>query len=244
MNKNDEMALILRVDVDKPYGRKNIVEKILSKVREDYWFPRINAFGYLKATQEFIEFCNANNIQGCFYFRNCTTPNKTITALLKAGGHKVGFHAENTRSIDTFSEELERFKSGINELSVTSFTKHGSGVEKLGKNHYAPYEEEKYKAWASDVTIGFPFGNAICSQAADFRIENDFYPKMFWMHKAYRHPEFPTIEHALEAANAQDVPVIIHPSNFIADSFVRSEFKRIVALSKEKSISWFVPHNS
>ncbi|NVK65536.1 MAG: hypothetical protein HWE22_13170 [Flavobacteriales bacterium] len=238
------MALILRVDVDKPYGRKSFPQKIMSKAREDFWFPQVNALGYLKATEEFISYCNENGVQGCFYFRNCTTPNKRITDLLKKGGHKVGFHAENTRTLESFSEELDVFKKETQGLSITSFTKHGSGQEKLGKHHYAPYEEDKYREWATSANINFPFGNAICSSLEDFQINDKFYPKMFWVHKDYRHQDFPTVENALDAAESLDVPVIIHPSNFIADSFVRQEFQKLVTLSNEKSIAWFTPDNS
>lgn len=234
------MALILRVDVDKPYGRNSFVEKILSKAREDYWFPKIDLFGYLKATEEFIKFCNANGVKGFFYFRNCTVPNKKVIALLKEGNHKVGFHAENTRSLETFEKELALFRSRINGLEVTSFTKHGSGDIKIGRHHYAPYEEANYRDWANQLKIKFPFGNAICEAKVDFDDVRKFYPKMFWIHHDYRHESMKTIENALEIAAESTITIIIHPSNFIAEPFVRSEFQRIVKLSNEQSIPWIV----
>ena len=60
------------------------------------------------------------------------------------GGHKIGFHAENTRTIDTFSEELNVFKKKVSPAKVESFSKHGSGQLKLGKYHYPSFEPEKY----------------------------------------------------------------------------------------------------
>lgn len=237
------MGLILRVDVDKPYGRNSAFEKIKSKLTEDYWFPRVDWLGYLKATEEFIKYCNSNGVQGFFYFRNCTVPNKKIHALLKEGNHKLGFHAENTRSLSTFQDELKSFGKRISDVQISSFTKHGSGDVKLGKNHYAPYEEGKYREWVKDVNVKFPFGNAVCDSKTDFEEIKDFYPKMFWVHKDYRHENFSQIEQVIDLSKNVDVPVIIHPSNFIADNFVREEFQKLVSLSSKNSISWTVEGN-
>lgn len=234
------MGLILRVDVDKPYGRNSSFQKIKSKLTEDYWFPKLDFLGYLKATEDFIKYCNDNGVKGFFYFRNCTVPNKKIRELLEEGGHKLGFHAENTRSLETFQGELNTFQKSTSGIALTSFTKHGSGFTKLGRNHYAPYEEDKYREWAGDVKVKFPFGNAIGESKGDFENIKDFYPKMFWMHSDYRHKEFPKVEDAIEASKKTTVPVIIHPSNFIADPFVREEFQKLVSLSKEQGIDWVV----
>jgi hypothetical protein len=40
------MAFILRVDVDKPYGRASFPAKVVSKIREDYWLPTVGWLGY------------------------------------------------------------------------------------------------------------------------------------------------------------------------------------------------------
>src|ERR1041385_3333452 len=110
------MPLILRFDVDKPYGNAGLLRRVMSKLVEDYWFPRLDAFGYLSHLAAFLRYCNEQKIQGLFYFRLCTLPNDEIKTLLKQGNHKVGFHAENTRSFETFSDELKSFKDSVPSL--------------------------------------------------------------------------------------------------------------------------------
>ncbi len=232
------MGLILRVDVDKPYGRKTILQKVTSKLREDYWFPAISCLGYLKPAESLIEYCNLNGIQGVFYFRNCTLPDKKILSLLKEGNHQIGFHAENTRSLNAFNDELERFRTRLSGTEISSFTKHGSGDIKLGKNHYAPYEPELYKKWSVESGLRYFLGNEIIGSPDDISTDKDFYPTMFWIHNEYRMETFNKLEDVIHYAKTLDIPIIIHPANFIANNFVNSEFKKLVSMAKDASISW------
>jgi hypothetical protein len=67
------MAFVLRIDVDKPYGTSNLLFKIISKLREDYFFPS-HLPGYLKSLKLLIRFLEKNNITSHIYFRICTLP--------------------------------------------------------------------------------------------------------------------------------------------------------------------------
>lgn len=233
------MGLILRVDVDKPYGHSNLFCKIISKISEDFWFPRIS-FIYLFHLKNFLEYCNKNNVKGFFYHRMCTTPSLQIFNLLIEGNHKIGFHAENTRSLDTFQNELEKFKSDTLCKTCDSFSKHGSGTYKLGRNHFPPYEEEKYLEWAEHLQIKFPFGNGIAENKDDFKPENGFYKNMFWIEPEYRSKKLSTVDEIIEISKNQDVPVLIHPCNFYTFKEVRHEFERLVELAKENNIEWVI----
>lgn len=71
------MPLVLRVDVDKPYGRATIKEKVLSKVREDLWLPAIPSIGYLSHLKIFLAFLSKEKIKAHIYFRKCTLPPKS-----------------------------------------------------------------------------------------------------------------------------------------------------------------------
>lgn len=235
------MALILRVDVDKPYGHSNLIRKVASKIAEDYFpIPIVGSFKYLSHLVEFLEYCNAQHVSGFIYHRTCTAPNKKVIELLKSGGHKICFHAENTRSFETFSRELNSFKEKVNPLAVESFTKHGSGELKLGKYHYPLYEPEKYKDWSAKAGIGFYFGNGICKNENDLYPENSFFPNMFWMERAYRNPDFSDLQKLLDAAKKKDVVVLIHPCNFHSFKIVADDFKHLIRLSKEQNVSWKV----
>ncbi len=235
------MSLILRVDVDKPYGHSNLIRKIASKVSEDYFpIPFVASFKYLSHLIEFLEYCNSQHVPGFIYHRNCTSPNKKTKELLIAGGHKVCFHAENTKNFETFSEELNSFKEKIKPLSVGSFTKHGSGQLKLGKYHYPPYEPEKYKDWGKKAATGFYFGNGICKNEMDLNSENGFFPNMFWIERDYRNPNFFDLQKLLDTAKKKDVVVLIHPCNFLSSKVVSDDFKLLVKLSKEQKVNWKV----
>lgn len=233
------MGLILRVDVDKPYGHSNLFYKIISKISEDFWFPNIS-FIYLFHLKCFLRYCNKNSVRGYFYHRMCTVPSLSIYNLLNKGNHKIGFHAENTRSIETFERELAKFKSNAYCKTCDSFTKHGSGTYKLGKHHYPPYEENKYIDWARRLQIKFPFGNGIASNSNDFNIENGFYKNMFWLEPEYRAESLSSIEEIIEIAKHQDVPVLIHPCNFYTFKVVRKEFEKLVELAKINNIEWVI----
>lgn len=237
------MPFILRVDVDKPYGRASFSQKIKSKIAENYFSYRINSLGYLKANQNFLEYCNLNKISGIFYFRNCTQPNEINRKLINLGGHKIGFHAENTRTLETFSKELQLFENSLSDSKVHSFSKHGSGNIKIGKHHYAPYEPEKYKEWSNKLGVSFPFGNEIADSEEDFPLDLsfDFIAKMFWIHEDYRTEKLNTIDQIIEIAKEKVVPIIIHPSNFRKGSKVYESFCDLIEKSKEHQIDWLIP---
>ena len=61
---------------------------------------------------------------------------------------------------------------------------------------------------------------------------------MFWINKEYRNNKMNRLDEIIEISKNIDIPVIIHPSNFIADNTVNSEFKELVKLAKENTVSW------
>ncbi len=235
------MSLILRVDVDKPYGNSNLLRKIVSKVIEDFMpIPMIGSYKYLSHCIEFLEYCNSVNVPGFIYHRICTTPNKRVVQLLKQGGHKLGLHAENTRSYDTFSKELETLRKKISDLPVDSFSKHGSGVIKIGKYHYPPYEPDNYLRWAELANVNYYFGNDICQNESDLYSKNNFFPKIFWIEREYRHENFNQLLDLVEAAKKEDVVVLIHPCNFDSTKEVKDDFKTLIELADINNVSWKV----
>lgn len=235
------MALILRVDVDKPYGSSTFFQKVISKLREDYWFPVIHRLPYLHAVETFLEFCNSRNVSGILHFRNCTIPSSNVMRLLGEGSHVLGFHAENTRTFATFSEELKSFRTQVKTSAVPIFSKHGSGYHKLGKNHHAAYEPDKYIEWAAKCSIKYPFGNGIASSPTDFESQDGFYPKMFWIEREHQSPNFKTLEEVVEIAKHRTVPILIHPENFCSTKVVRKDFEMLIDLAKSAQVNWELP---
>tara|TARA_B100000945_G_C20283812_1_gene550001 strand:- start:69 stop:779 length:711 start_codon:yes stop_codon:yes gene_type:complete len=232
------MSLLLRVDVDKPYGRHTLFRKIVSKLNEDYitYLPKF--IGYLSHLKIFLSFCNDRGVRCHLYHRICTVPDSETMQIIKREGHLIGLHLEDSRNIDCFKKELSLFTSLTGISNVKSFTKHGSGFYKLGKNHYPPYEPDKYKVWAKEIGIEFIFGNGIPSKVEDIIQVDGFYNNMFWMEPDYRSSTFNSIDKLIEIASDNDVVVLIHPSNFVADINTRNDFIKLIELANLNNIKW------
>lgn len=232
------MPLVLRVDVDKPFGRANFKEKVLSKVCENYWFPANPSFGYLNHLKKFLVFLSENEIRAHIYFRKCTLPPKKWLDKSLLDGQMIGLHAENTRNFNTFKKELEDVETHFYPRKLTSFTKHGSGEWKSGRKHYPLYEPDKYLKWSKTLGIPFLFGNRIVEEPSEFYCHDQFYPSMFWINKLYRDCERFTLHWAIDVAKENNVIVIIHPANFLASKQVRDDIRKLVSLANQQNVYW------
>lgn len=233
------MALLVRMDIDKPYGRTGFVEKVKSRICEDYWLPLIPAFGYLRDLVEVLEFFNSKNVPSICFHRLCTTPSAKVVSLLQAGGHKFGMHAEDTRSYETFVEELSILKKMCPDLPMHSFTKHGSGQLKLGRRHYYPYEPEKYLEWGKQSQMPFHSGNGV-AEMADFETEKEFYPKVFWMEPEYRSQTFNSVDQVLRLAEQKTVIISTHPENLRAIPQVKKDMITLIDEAHRRKIQFIV----
>jgi len=231
------MPFLLRIDIDKPYGHHTLFSKVLSKIRENYYFPAIDLLGYGKPINELLKLCNSQNIPAILYFRNCTIPNSETNFLINKGNYIIGFHAEDTRTISSFQNELDFFVTQIGS-KVKTFTKHGSGKLKLGKNHYPAYEPEKYKEWAKKMCLDYSFGNGIPSKIEELYSKNGFYEYMFWMERSYRKPPLENIEDLLVTAKINKIILVVHPANFYSYKQVRDDLENLIKISKANQIDW------
>jgi len=234
------MSLILRIDVDKPFGHHNMVSRIKSKISENYF--NINWLlnsGYLMHLKELLDHLNGIKISAFIYFRYCTAPDKDVLNLLEAGEHHFGFHAENTRTEDLFLNELRLFEAEVG-MNALSFTKHGSGKEKLGKNHYPKYEENKYIEWGKKH-LSFYFGNGILKNKNLTNSEEIYFPNMFWVHSSYRDESLFDISKVIKKARKEDVCIIIHPSNYYTFEIVKNDFNNIIKQSVVNEVNWLKP---
>jgi hypothetical protein len=238
------MPLILRVDIDKPFGLHSMIRRVASKLKEDYWFPDFLNFDYLGHHKEFLRYCNKNKVVGHMYHRYSTIPDKETKALTIEGGHHYGFHAENTRSLKTFQDELNLFIKLSEGLNVQSFSKHGSGQVKLGKYHYPKYEPENYKKWSKDVKILYPFGNDPAVTTEDLLVrDGNYFEHAFWLEHRYRSESLNKVEDVIEMAKKNDIVVLIHPCNYKADTQIRNDFHKLVELAEQNEIKWILLNN-
>jgi len=223
------MALIIRIDVDRPYGKEPVLRHFLSRLSSDFYFPRIEALGYLKELGIILKMLNNRKSKAYIFFRRCTLPSKSILKLIDDGGHVIGLHLENSRSFDHFIMEKNTLEWHIGK-PVLAFSKHGSGGAKYGLHHYAPYEPEKYIEWARQSGMKLFLGNLedptiLCSVN-----ETGFwaYPSAFWMEPAWRDTHKFTVDWLISEASASDIVLLLHPDNVLADPVLTEEFKRIL----------------
>ena len=218
------MALIVRIDVDRPYGKQGIVRHVASRLSSDYFLPRMNWLRYLDELKAILRILNANGKSAHVFFRKCTYPTQEVCELMEAGGHQFGLHLENSRSAETFQEELGSLEKELGRR-VIEFSKHGSGRLHLGRHHFAPYEPERYLPWAKQAGMRFFFGNLEDPELSSVQDgELLYYPSAFWLEPYWRDKvKFP-IEWLLSEAAHRDVVMLMHPDNVTASPEIMREF--------------------
>ena len=228
------MALIIRIDVDRPYGKQGFVRHVASRVSSDYFLPRMPGLRYLDELKSILRILNANGRTAHVFFRKCTYPTPAVRALMDEGGHQFGLHLENSRSAETFNEELHSLERMLGRR-VTGFSKHGSGRLHLGRYHYAPYEPEKYLTWGKDAGMKYFLGNL---ENPELRPTQDgdllCYPSAFWLEPHWRDTKRFPIEWLLREAAERDVVMLLHPDNVTSSAEIMREF--VVAVEKHETV--------
>jgi hypothetical protein len=233
------MSLVLRIDADKPYGRATFLQKVMSKMCEDYWLPKISSLGYLRPLKKCLVFLAEEKIRAHIYFRKCTLPPKSWLNGSLLNGHKLGLHAEDTRSFETFKKELEEVQAHFDSKKLSSFTKHGSGKWKGGRNHYPPYEPDKYLKWAEVLGIPFLFGNhENTNELSKFYGQHQFYPSAFWIDRPYTNHDQSTLQMVIDIAKERNLIILIHCDSFVSDKQVERSMRRLIFMARQQNVSW------
>ena len=222
------MSVILRIDIDRPYGKKNLFLRTISRIGSDLYFPKINKLGYLNDTKEIITLLNKLNCQAHIFFRRCTLPNKILQDFIIKSGHKIGLHLENSRSLSTFKNEFSIFKNHTN-TNVQLLSKHGSGKHRYGLFHYAPYEPEKYIKWAISAQMKVFFGNLEDPSIPSYSKNGlTVFPAAFWLEPYWRDTKKYSVDWLIENARNKDIVVLIHPDNITVDLFLKDQLIKII----------------
>jgi hypothetical protein len=228
------MAIILRIDVDSPYGKKNLLHHFFSRIASDFNLRPILILPYLTYLLNFVKYLNEKSIRGYFFFRRCTLPTNDVLNVLRSGRHIIGLHLENSRSFDSFKEEVETIENCI-KTKAEVFTKHGSGKYKYGLYHYPAYEPDKYLEWGTQLGMNIFYGNledpAIPSYSKNGLL---CFPAAFWLEHHWRDTESFNVEWLINESKKRDIILLIHIENIINNKkyfdeleliFKKSEFK-------------------
>jgi hypothetical protein len=204
----------------------------------DLYFPKIAGLGYLSELQTMLGWLNEVQARAYVFFRRCTLPSAPIMQMIERGGHEIGLHLENSRCFSTFLEEKQLLENHIGK-KIPSFSKHGSGGSKYGLRHYPPYEPEKYIDWASQASMRLFLGNL-----EDPRLESTtangsgliVFPSAFWLEPSWRDIEKFPVDWLLDRAQRQDIVMLVHPENVLADAGLTADFKRTIRTLESKVI--------
>lgn len=223
------MALIIRIDVDRPYGKQPFPRHVLSRLGSDLYFPKFEVFGYLRELRIILEVLNGRNARAYIFFRRCTLPSESVLRLIRQGRHVIGLHLENSRSFESFAEEKQRLERHIGE-SVQAVSKHGSGGARYGLHHYAPYEPNKYIDWGRQAEMKLFMGNLEDPSINATVDESGFrtFPAAFWLEPAWRNTTKFTIDWLVAQADSRDIVVLLHPENVLADPTLTEEFEGLL----------------
>jgi hypothetical protein len=224
------MALIVRIDVDRPYGKTPFLRHVLSRVGSDIYFPKVESFGYLRELEVILQMLNEMKARAYVFFRRCTLPSDPILELIDAGGHEIGLHLENSRSFESFRKEKSILERHIGR-PVVAVSKHGSGKAKYGFHHYAPYEPDNYAHWAQGSGMKLFLGNLEdpsippSKNGAGIRV----YPSAFWLEPSWRDTRKFTIEWLRAKASVSDIVLLMHPDNVLADPSLVEDLKSLLS---------------
>ena len=172
------MALLIRIDVDRAYGKNSFIKHVMSRLASDIYFPKIDKLGYLAPLVSVFAMLNKYKRNAYIFYRRCTLPNSMVMKEMLTNGHHIGLHLENSRSYKTFMNELQLLKGH----SITAVSKHGSGQHKHGLYHYKSYEPEKYIEWCRQAGIRCFMGNGECPNSNKINKSGvEYFPDAFWL---------------------------------------------------------------
>jgi hypothetical protein len=223
------MALIIRIDVDRPYGKRPFIRHLLSRLSSDLYFPKIARFGFLDELRTLLGWLNDEKARAYVFFRRCTLPSHSDLELLDRGRHEIGLHLENSRSFGSFLDEKRIMERHFNRR-VLAVSKHGSGGARFGFHHYAPYEPEKYIEWAQRASLRLFLGNLQDPSLAPTKTDNDVlvFPSAFWLEPPWRDTRKFTVDWLLDHGKERDIVLLIHPENVLAEPELVVDFKRLI----------------
>lgn len=223
------MALLIRIDVDRPYGSRPFARHFLSRLSSDFYFPKVGAFGFLAELDTMLTWLNESGARAHVFFRRCTLPSRSTLKLLDDGRHEIGLHLENSQSFTTFLAEKQIIEKHLGR-EVRAVSKHGSGGAKYGFHHFAPYEPERYVEWAQRTSMRLFLGNLEDPTLKPTTAGNGLvvFPSAFWLEPSWRDINKFTVDWLLDHARDEDIVLLVHPENVMADPGLVNDFKSLI----------------
>lgn len=217
------MGVILRIDVDSPYGWQSFGKKVFNYLRHYYWFPAIKKLGYLESLDKLVNDLEKRNVPAIFFFTVLTIPKN----MEPYGTYEVGPHIVSARNYKQFIDELNQISKKL-QRKPRGFTKHGSGKLKLSRRHAPEYTPEKYIEWAQKAKLKYFLGNGENPEEKPYKVNDVLvYPSAFWLNEAYRAKRY-DINWLAKESNKRDIIVLFHPYEWATNPQVRKDYERMM----------------
>jgi hypothetical protein len=157
---------------------------------------------------------------------------------MEDGGHEIGLHLENSRSFETFLAEKQKLESHVGK-QVLTMSKHGSGVFKYGRRHYAPYEMDRYMEWAGRTQMKVLFGNLEDPSIGPLDMDRGAvcFPAAFWLEPYWRNTAKFSEDWLLSHARERDIVLLVHPENVLESPQISQSFIRLIDDVETKILS-------
>jgi len=233
------MPILIRIDIDSPYGKRNMFLQSLSRVTSDYNLPIIKNNVYLNDLSKMLYYLNDRKVRAYLFFRKITAPTNRILNVIKSGRHICGLHLENSRSFETFKNELDYLENKTSQ-KIETFSKHGSGKYRYGKYHHVPYEPDKYLEWGIKLGMKIFFGN-LEDPFLNYHYYKEqllFFPSAYWLEPYWRDTKRFTKEWLIDEAKEKDIVLLLHPENVINNKNLFSELDEILSEAESKVIEY------
>ncbi|UCG02604.1 MAG: hypothetical protein JSW11_01160 [Candidatus Heimdallarchaeota archaeon] len=225
------MPIILRIDVDNPYGYYSFPKKVLNYFSTNYRrFPiRYDFLGYLAQAKSLFHTLREAKIPATWFFRVQSRPNRKFQQELLSSGHEIAYHAERTASLRYFQDDLQELSKNL-PTPILGYSKHGSGQLKLSKYHTVEYDFPSLIKLGQEMNLRYFTGNEEIPTLEPLQMgELQVFKGSFWLDENYRDVVRYPITWLIEAASkGKTIVLLTHPYKWVYSRKEKEDFQTLV----------------
>ncbi len=230
-NGEEIVPIILRIDVDNPYGWFSFHKKVLNYFSLNFKrLPiRHNFLGYLDQAKYLFKVLEKAQIPATWFFRVQTKPSREFQQKLIKAKHEIAYHAERTSSLRDFQTDLQILSKNL-PTPILGFSKHGSGKIKLSKYHTVEYNLDFLIKLGQDVGFKYFSGNDEIPTAQPIQKDKFLvFPGAFWLDEYYRDISKYNMNWLIKnALKGKTFVVLTHPHKWAFSNKERDDFQTLM----------------
>ncbi len=220
------MGILLRIDVDNPYGYSDLLRKTFNFFALNYFFPPLPKL-HLSNFKKLLEDLEDRGIPVNFFFKPKTLPSKELSVqIIKR--NEVGLHAVQVHTFEKFEEELKKVNARFGN-KVRGFSKHGHWRNWVGERGSVPgYNPNKLLKYARKAKLKYFAGNYENPTYKPEIVQGvHYFPSAFWLNERFRNKKF-TLNWLFQNSQVRDIVVLMHPWEWVTLKQVREAYEKIL----------------